>query len=239
MNSSNSKNQIARSANKAVIAACLLVQLSSPALAQQFNSGIEQDSLLPPEVLPLDPQVAQKLAASQAAAREASGLSEMQTPGQNSGQSSGMNVSGTPDGSMGQQAMTSQQTRQNVMDSMMNQGSFQPIVTGGNQNQAANAQTNSGSSDWIMPGQGQSQQSTQYGNVEQSQLLSAPPKNNPVVRNNTNHMGFSNAVGALTGLGATALIGTMLLSRRPASMAGLGMAGLMMTGLGTRNAFRF
>jgi hypothetical protein len=226
MISSNSKNQIAKSASKAVIAACLLVQLSTPAFAQQYSSSVEQDSLLPPEVLPLDPQVAQKLAASQAAA-QTSGLSEMQTPG--------LTVSGTPNGSMGQ-AMTSQQTRQNVMDSMMNQGSFQPNIAGSNQ--GTTAQNNTGSSDWIMPGQGQSQQSTQYGNVEQSQIMSAPPKN-PVVRYNTSRMGFSNALGAVTGLGATALIGTMMLSRRPANLAGLGMAGLMMTGFGTRNAFRF
>jgi hypothetical protein len=125
MKSQVSQNQIAKLAMSFVLTACVLTQVSLPAFAQNYSLSAEQDSFLPPEVVPLDPQVAQKLAQSQAAARDMGGMNA-------GGMATNMNVSGDPmqNGNAGN--TTSQQTRQNIMDSMMNQGSFQ--------NEAANQQ---------------------------------------------------------------------------------------------------
>ncbi len=92
-----------------VLVSCVFAQVSTPAYAQ-YAMTAESDSFLPPEVVPLDPQVAQKLAQSQAQARDM-----------------GMNVNGDPNQMNANQdnLSTAKQTRQNVMDSMMNQGSFQ------------------------------------------------------------------------------------------------------------------
>jgi len=231
MKSEVSQNQIAKLAMSFVLTACVLTQVSLPAFAQNYSLSAEQDSFLPPEVVPLDPQVAQKLAQSQAAARDMGGMNA-------GGMAANMNVSGDPmqNGNAGN--ATSQQTRQNIMDSMMNQGSFQ--------NEAANQQvpgmvapggaTNSGTSDWIMPGQDGNSASMAYGGVQQTQTLSAPPPV-PTVRRDIRRAGMSNAVSAIAGFGAGAVLGSVL--RRPSNMMGLGVTGLMLTGFGSRNAFRF
>jgi len=225
------QNQIAKLAMSVVLVSCVFAQVSTPAYAQ-YAMTAESDSFLPPEVVPLDPQVAQKLAQSQAQARDM-----------------GMNVNGDPNQMNANQdnLSTAKQTRQNVMDSMMNQGSFQNEYANQNQVQAQGdapgmvsqgAGGNAGgTSDWIMPGQSDSSAPmTAFGNVQQTQYLSAPSPH-PVQRRDIRKSGMSHAVSALAGFGAGAVLGSVL--RRPNTMMGLGMTSLMMTGLGTRNAFRF
>ena len=197
-----------------VLVSCVFASVSAPAFAQ-YSLTAEQDSLLPPEVVPLDPQVAQKLAQSQAQARD-------------------LNVAADP-ADAGSAMNTSKQTRQNMMDSMMNQGNFQNEYA--NNMQSANqGGGETGTSDWIMPGQDGSSSMTAFGNVQQTQYLSAPTPH-PTVRRDVRRTGLSHAVSALAGFGAGAVLGSTL--RRPNTMMGLGMTGLMMTGFGTRNAFRF
>ena len=108
----------------------------------------------------------------------------------------------------------------------------------GNQmaNQAAPATT--GTSDWIMPEQkgGQAGVATNFGNVDQTQTLTGQAQQQQV-RHSTMRGGGSNAVSAMAGLGAGAILGSVL--RRPNSLMGLGMTGLMLNGFGNRNAFRF
>jgi hypothetical protein len=205
----------------------------------QYSLQAETDSFLPPEVVPLDPAVAQKMSQAQAQARQENANSN--SYGQNSAMSG--NPAGSNDPGMNNSGMNnfnnqnnSQQARQDMMNQMsqggMNQG--QP-----NFNSSMGGQEvpgNTGTSDWIMPGQDQNSQTTAYGNVSQTQTLTAPPSN-PIVRRTTRRAGMGTAVSALAGFGAGALVGTMI--RRPNSLYGLGATGLMMTGFGTRNAFRF
>jgi len=224
-----SNNRIAKLALNVALISCLFGQ-TLPAMAQQYSLQAEQDSLLPPEVVPLDPAVAQKMSQAQAQNR------------QNYGQNSAM--AGSPvgaDGSMnnGNNGFpSSQQTRQDMMNSLSQgqpMGQMQPNMNDSSMGGQA-VPGNTGTSDWIMPGQDQNSPMTAYGNVSQTQTLSAPPSN-PIVRRTTRRGGMGTAVSALAGFGAGALVGTMI--RRPNSLYGLGTTGLMMTGFGTRNAFRF
>lgn len=237
--SNASNNRIAKMALNVALVSCLFGQsVTLPAMAQ-YSLQAETDSFLPPEVVPLDPAVAQKMSQAQAQARQENANSS--SYGQNSAMSG--NPAGSNDPGMNNSGMSnfnnqnnSQQARQDMMNQMsqggMNQG--QP-----NFNSSMGGQEvpgNTGTSDWIMPGQDQNSQTTAYGNVSQTQTLTAPPSN-PIVRRTTRRAGMGTAVSALAGFGAGALVGTMI--RRPNSLYGLGAAGLMMTGFGTRNAFRF
>ncbi len=232
-------NRIAKMALNVALVSCLFGQsVTLPAMAQ-YSLQAETDSFLPPEVVPLDPAVAQKMSQAQAQARQENANSN--SYGQNSAMSG--NPAGSNDPGMNNSGMNnfnnqnnSQQARQDMMNQMsqggMNQG--QP-----NFNSSMGGQEvpgNTGTSDWIMPGQDQNSQTTAYGNVSQTQTLTAPPSN-PIVRRTTRRAGMGTAVSALAGFGAGALVGTMI--RRPNSLYGLGATGLMMTGFGTRNAFRF
>lgn len=216
---SNDKSQSnkAKLAMSFVIASLLTAQVS-PVFAQYAMSAAD-DSMLPPEVVPLDPNVAQKLAQTQAQARDMADL----------------NVAGTPQNN--QSISSASQTRQNMMDSLMNQGNFQNDFGAPSQNDAPGmvSQGNAGTSDWIMPGQqGGASSMTAYGNVQQTQTLSAPSPN-PPVRRDIGRAGLSTAISALAGFGAGAVLGSTL--RRPNTMMGVGMTSLMMTGI-SRGLFR-
>ena len=243
-------NRIAKMALNVALVSCLFGQtVSLPAMAQ-YSLQAETDSFLPPEVVPLDPAVAQKMSQAQAQARQES-ANNANSYGQNSamsgnpagGNDAGMNNSGMNNSGMNNfnNQNNSQQARQDMMNNMMSQNGMNQ----GNMGAQPNFQSsmggqevpgNTGTSDWIMPGQNQNAPMTAYGNVSQTQTLSAPPSN-PIVRRTTRRAGMGTAVSALAGFGAGAMVGTMI--RRPNSLYGLGAAGLMMTGFGTRNAFRF
>lgn len=220
----------------------VVMQSALPAMAQ-YQLEAEQDSLLPPEIVPLDPQMAKKMADSQAQARQQNGnFSNMTANDPVLNQA--MNNNG---GNMGNNNFqNSQQMRNDMMNGLMGQPNAMPnmgnnsMVPGLNNNNAqppafANNGTTT-SSDWITPGQDPNSNMTAYGNVTQTQQLSAPSPH-PTVRRDIRRSGISHAVSGLAGFGAGALVGTMI--RRPNNLWGLGMTGAMMTGFGTRNAFRF
>ena len=238
-------NRIAKMALSMALLSCLFGQsVSLPAMAQ-YSLQAQTDSFLPPEVVPLDPAVAQKLSQAQAQARQES-ANNANSYGQNSAMSgsptgyndAGMNNFNNQNSMMNQNGMNQNGMNQGNMNTgnmntgNMNQGqpNFQSSMGG------QEVPGNTGTSDWIMPGQDQNSPMTAYGNVSQTQTLSAPPAN-PPVRRSTRYPGMGSAVGALATFGAGAMVGSMI--RRPSSLYGLGAAGLMMTGFGTRNAFRF
>ncbi len=235
-------NRIAKMALNVALVSCLFGQtVSLPAMAQ-YSLQAETDSFLPPEVVPLDPAVAQKMSQAQAQARQDS-ANNANSYGQNSAMSG--NPAGGNDAGMNNAGMNnfnnqnnSQQARQDMMNNMMSQGGMNQGQPNFSQSSMGGQEVpgNTGTSDWIMPGQDQNAPMTAYGNVSQTQTLSAPPSN-PIVRRTTRRAGMGTAMSALAGFGAGAMVGTMI--RRPNSLYGLGAAGLMMTGFGTRNAFRF
>ncbi|CAN5254745.1 hypothetical protein BH11CYA1_BH11CYA1_45230 [soil metagenome] len=228
-------NRIAKMALNVALISCLFGQsVTLPAMAQ-YSLQAETDSFLPPEVVPLDPAVAKKMSQAQAQARQEN-ANNSNSYGQNSA------MSGYPSGSndAGMNNFNNQNSQQ-AQSGMMSQGNMNQGMNGGqpNFNSSMGGQEvpgNTGTSDWIMPGQDQNSPMTAYGNVSQTQTLNAPPPN-PMVRRSTRRGGMGTAVSALAGFGAGAMVGTMI--RRPNSLFGLGTTGLMMTGFGTRNAFRF
>jgi len=228
-------NRIAKMALRMALLSCLFGQsVSLPAMAQ-YSLQAETDSFLPPEVVPLDPAVAQKMSQAQAQARQES-ANNSNSYGQNSAMSgsptgsndAGMNNFNNQNSMMNQNGMN--QNGMNLGNMSQGQPNFQSNMGG------QEVPGNTGTSDWIMPGQDQNSPMTAYGNVSQTQTLTAPPAN-PPARRSTRYPGMGTAVGALATFGAGAMVGSMI--RRPSSLYGLGAAGLMMTGFGARNAFRF
>lgn len=224
------------------------MQSALPAMAQ-YQLEAEQDTLLPPEIVPLDPQMAKKMADSQAQSRQQNGnFSNMTANDPVLNQAMNNNGGNMGNNNMGNNNFqNSQQMRNDMMNGLMGQPNAMPnmgnnsMVPGLNNNSNAQppAFANNGtttSSDWITPGQDPNSNMTAYGNVTQTQQLSAPSPH-PTVRRDIRRSGISHAVSGLAGFGAGALVGTMI--RRPNNLWGLGMTGAMMTGFGTRNAFRF
>lgn len=191
--------------------------------------GPDQDSLLPPEVVPLDPATASSLSAAQADKRNASlGMSSVATEG-SIGSVPGLVPSGVPNG-----MQTAKDARNAAFGALYGQGQLpqQPMLqsAGVSQNQMFGQPMN---------GSG----SAPYGTVAQqpmptqSQTLSGASKNPPKVRD-IKRAGISNTISALAGFTGGAVAAASLM--RPYNpYMGLGMFGLTMTGFGVRNAFRF
>jgi hypothetical protein len=226
----------ATKANAAGIAAmAMTLLLSSTAFAQDFSGnsiGADQDSLLPPEVVPLDPATANSMSAQQAAQRQSNvgSASSVATEGN---AVPGLVGNGIPNG-----MQTSKDARNAAFQSLYGQGQLQPLQP----LQAAGgvSQSQMLGQNPMMNGSG----SGPYGTPSevppipvQSQRLSGAPKN-PSKIHDIKRSGFSNTLSAVAGFGAGALTAGALM--RPASpMMGMGMFGLTMTGFGVRNAFRF
>ncbi len=230
-------NRIAKLALAVALVSCLFGQ-TLPAMAQ-YSLQAEQDAMLPPDVVPLDPAVGQRMSQAQAAARQNNANNSYNNgqqsamagdPSMANGMSNGMS-NGMPNN------MSNDQGMQNNFNNQ-SQGQFNNMQQANNMGQPnGNAPGSTGTSDWIMPnGQDQNAPMTAYGNVSQTQTLTAPPSN-PIVRRSTRRGGMGTAVSALAGFGAGAMVGTMI--RRPNTLFGLGATGLFMTGFGTRNGFRF
>jgi hypothetical protein len=237
-NQSKSGHQVMTRLAVAVVATlALTVQVIAPAFAQAA------DSYLPPEVVPLDPQVASQLAQAQAKARELNPVNR------------GLNVSadgiGDPtNAGISAGAMNSRTMKQDMMQSLTssnNGAQFgnmnnNPMPQGnmGNMGNAAAqaAPATTGTSDWIMPEKqsGQAGIATNYGNVEQTQTLSGQTQQQ-AVRHNTSRGGSSNAISGMAGFLGGAILGSAL--RRPGSMMGMGMYPFMMGGFGPTSAFRY
>ncbi len=94
----------------------LLVSLCAPAFAQ---NTMDQDSLLPPEVVPLDPNAASRMTQSQAQYRAAN-----MTP---SAPSSSQSIPGLGSQSLSQEPVQSaQEFRNQAFNSLYNQGTLAP-----------------------------------------------------------------------------------------------------------------
>ncbi len=199
-----------------------------------------EDTLLPPEVVPLEPLAASRMSAAQAQSR-ASGYGEAVAPG---------NLASRDPLSALQSA---QDFRKAALNSLMGQGQLSAPMLGpmaaSSQGQAtvpygssplitstANPGVQLGQSAWIQPGQDSSMLQGSQASHGQMQTLSGGVKQKQVHRD-IRRTGLSNALSALGGFGSGVMVGSMV--RNPNTAFGLGMFGLGLTGFGVRNAFRF
>ena len=196
--------------------------------------GPEQDSLLPPEVVPLDPTTANTLSASQAQSRQASmtggnvpGLSSDPSPKdlrqQAYGQLYGNQTTLHPN-AMNQIWRAGQQPMQQPMQ---NAGMMPP----GMNNQPMPANSQPGGPNFQMADNQQMQQ----GYIAQSQTLTGSSQNQPQ-QVNTRRGGLSNVLNYASAFGAGALTSGFW-SGNP--WLGAGIFGMTMTGMGVRNNSRF
>ncbi len=223
---------------------------SAGSLSQTSSLGPEQESLLPPEVVPLDPAVAQKMMQAQAQSRAASMDAMPQTQGFAPGMTGGNQMG---------QMQTAQDFRKAAFNSLMGQSNAQhpqPFAQGmqgqngfmtnqpldGSQLGQSPLVSNNGAdpqlsqSGWSQPGQSAGMVNNGISTNPQSQTLAGGVKHKQY-RRSIKRAGFSNAVSALAGFGSGMMVGGMVTN--PNTAFGLGMMGLGMTGFGTRNAFRF
>lgn len=192
------------------------------------QSGLpDQDSLLPPEVVPLDPNAASNLSAAETAKRQA------QAMGTTPGAGSVPGLVNTP--SYPTAPMTAQQMRSAAYGSMYNQGQmpmqsqWQSGSVNYNNNPAMNYPALNAPYDAAMAN----------NQPAQSQTLTGGSPNHYPTQNITRG-GATNTVSGLAALGTAGLLSNFLI--RPSSagsaLMGVGMFGLMMTGFGARNGFR-
>ncbi|PZM77636.1 MAG: hypothetical protein DKT66_25485 [Candidatus Melainabacteria bacterium] len=207
-------------------------------LSQMSGLGADQESLLPPEVVPMDSQAAQQLSQSQAQARQMGGYDAVQ-------------AGATP-------AMNARNNRQDAFNALMgredlsqqmNPAQFQPMngaqmdqyapgqLLPQAQNQAgqqfnqqlAQQQQQMGVTAWQQPGQN--------GNSfpAQNQTLAGKVKKAPV--KGLARTGLAHTLTGLAAFGAGAY--TMSLMRSPAMLYSGGMMGFGLGNYALRNGFRF
>ena len=198
-------------------------------LSQMTGLGADQESLLPPEVVPLDPQAASKLSQTQAANRQMGGYDAMTQPAVDAR-------------SNRQDAFNALMGRED-MNQQMNQAQFQPM-NGAQMDQYApgqllpQAQGQSGQqfnqqpmgvSAWQNPNQNAqsfpAQQQTLAGKVKR-----APMKG-------IGRTGLSHTLTGLAAFGAGAY--TMSMMRSPAMLHSAGIMGLGLGNYALRSGFRF
>lgn len=226
-----------------ILIAMSLTALPAATQAQELEAGMfaqvsggsvigpEMDSLLPPEVVPLDPAAAGQLSAGQAANRQAT-----------------THYSGTdvPAPGMVSAPGYHQDMRRQAFEQLYAQGAAMPqqgMINGGAQwRQGAPAEPAMMQQPALMYPMAQMHQGAPYqpalqGGPAQTQTLSGGVKNTPVAQD-TRRRGFSNVLSAATTFGAGALTSAVLM--RPSNpWLGAGFFGMTMTGLGNRNSFRF
>lgn len=211
----------------------------TPLLDQAASMSPGQDSLMPPEVVPMQVD---------------------STPAANNSSISGMSMGATQGsltdpmanvGGMNTGMQNARQFRQQMFQSLFQPGqtalppqgqSFDPNLSGdpngsftnpGDPNFAPTplAQQGNGQPSWLSSNTNQ-MASTAPG---QSQTLTGGSKQ-PIVRRDIRRGGAANNISGAMGLGG-GLLFTQL--RRPNSLFGLGFSALTLSGLGLRNGFRF
>jgi hypothetical protein len=242
-----------------LLALSLALTSGSVALAQGLEAGPmgtlspstiignDADTLLPPEVVPLDPTVAQRMQQTQAAARAAGSVSQIPA-----GSVPGI-VNPMEDKMAGMHS--AKDARKAVLDSLMGNGQVAPQhaalmnqaigaapmngpTAGGALIGTMQAPMNApgvqqvGQSAWMQPGQ----TNGAIPSHTQSQTLTGGVKQQPV-RHDTKRGGFSHAVSGIAAMGSGVFLGGA--AGYPSSPLGLGIFGLGATGFGTRNGFRF
>lgn len=211
-------------------------------VASAQGMGPDQESLLPPEVVPLDPQVASKMTQSQAASRAVgSNIDTQSAPGLVASGGSNNVPAGLPL-STGQSA---QDFRQAAFNSLMGQ-QVTPAAPPVNPNlqmmqgqmgqapgmtQPLSGQT--GQSAWVTPGLTSTGMSGNSSGGMQSQTLSGGVKN-PEIGRPSKLSKLSHGVGLATMLGSGIFVGAAM-SRNPASMYSTGLFGLGMANYAFRN----
>jgi len=204
-----------------------------------------QDSMLPPEVIPVD----------------SGNTPSFQAPG--NAVNSGANVPGLVNGQSSANPMmggTAQQMRQQMMNSLMGQGAypqFQGQTSGSPLNNAASQSFSGGApglqapgatpglngnnqglgqSGWITP----SQQNNGQAVPAQSQMLSGGVQNQTPQAANRQGAGYSHNFGMLSGFGLSALGMGMALRGNPSALYGsTGLMNASMLNYGFRNGFQF
>jgi hypothetical protein len=246
MNSNDTtKNNQRALANVAMSLTLVLGMLVSnmPAAGAQ-GMGPDQESLLPPEVVPLDPQVANKMTQSQAATRAIGNNFDTQSaPGLVQG---GGNNTSVPAGLPLSTGQTPQEFRQAAFNSLMGQPVAQaaPQVNPNLQsmqgqmgqapgmNSSMNGQV--GQSAWVTPGTTPGLSNQASGGM-QSQTLSGGVRN-PEIGRPSKLSKLSHGVGLATMLGSGVMMGAVM-SRNPASLYSTGLFGLGVASYGLRNGF--
>lgn len=199
-------------------------------LSQMSGLGADQESLLPPEVVPMDSQAAQQLSQSQAQARQMGGYD---INARNNRQDAFNALMGRED--LSQQVNPAQ--FQPMNGAQMDQyapGQLLPQA----QNQAgqqfsqqlAQQQQQMGVSAWQQPGQ-----NGQNSFPAQNQTLAGKVKKAPV--KGIARTGLSHTLTGLAAFGAGAY--TMSLMRSPAMLYSGGMMGFGLGNYALRNGFRF
>ncbi|MBX9690330.1 MAG: hypothetical protein K2X27_26690 [Candidatus Obscuribacterales bacterium] len=225
-------------------AACLL-SIPTAAMAQGMEAGSwqtmspssaigpEQDSLLPPEVVPFDPATAANYSASQAQSREAAmnvpGLAPQSNPKDMRQQALGQlygNQNSLPPAAMNQIWRAGQQAQQAQFPQFPPQGNAQGAVPG-----MVPPQAQAGAPNYQMA----NNQEMQQGYIAQSQTLTGGSQNQPQ-QVNTKRGGISNMLNYASAFGAGALTSGFW-SNNP--WMGAGIFGMTMTGMGVRNNSRF
>lgn len=234
-------SKIASSHRKMAAAIAMLTAMTAGApcvvaqgLANSPNSALpDQDSLLPPEVVPLDPAAASNLSAVEAAKRQAQTSNGATT-------STGASVPGLVNapGAGGGPMMTAQQMRNAAFNSLYNQGQLQPQQMQPQfQSGFVNYNNNPMANNPALYAPYQSAMANTQ--PPQSQTLTGASPNNYPTQNITRG-GFTNTASGIAALGTAGLLSSFLI--RPSSVGsaamGIGMFGLMMTGFGARNGFR-
>jgi len=216
MTSLNNKKQ-----TMTVLVLAMALWNGSSCLAQTGMMG--DDSMLPPEVVPIDPNVVmqQPQAASNAA-----------------GMAAGQMVPGMTGGINGMQ--TAQQASRSMYDSLMGSNGQLPPQFANNAPQGFSPAGNGlgpapnqlGQSGMMQPGQNAGGPLVHA----QTQTLTGSVKYKPT-RHDTRRGGFSNAFSSIAGFGSGIAMGGLV--RRPSTLLGLGMFGGGLTGFGSRNGFRY
>ena len=238
----------------------LLLTASQPSMAQGLEAGSmqsinpqggilgpDQDSLLPPEVVPLDPSTASALSNNQTQARQ---QNMQQMDMQNMDTAPGLMA---PQPVQNASAPNPQDLRQQAFGQLyggqtsLPPDAMQQIWRAGQQAPQQNAGTQNGNPNNFpgmpdaMPGgpnyQMANNQPNQQGYVAQSQTLTAQSKNQPS-QQNTRRGGISNVLNYASAFGAGAMTSSFFMNPGNAWL-GAGMFGMTMTGLGVRNNSRF
>lgn len=247
-----------------LIAISLLLTATQPSLAQGMEAGVmqsinptgallgpEQDSLLPPEVVPLDPNSASTLSNNQAQARQFDMQGSMDTaPGLLASPQPMPVAPAANTGNMRQQAFNQLYGGQSSLPPDANQqiwrsGQATPEMTNGMPGMQGGPGSMAGAmppgmAPSPMPGGPNYQMANnpqQQGYVAQSQTLTAQSKNQPS-QTNTRRGGISNMINYASAFGAGALTSSFFTNPGNAWL-GAGMFGMTMTGLGVRNNSRF
>lgn len=209
-----------------------LSQCMLPAFSQDAGLGLDQESLLPPEVIPLDPAAANKMVQSQAQARAAQMAAQPQSI-------PGIEPLTPPAGG----TQSAQDFRKAAFDSLQGQGQFAPSA-----NQHPNMQSMQGQMGQMpnqMANQPNSFANAPTGQISQSQWIS-PPSSQTMAGAGAQKMGrgsklkgVGHAVGLASSFGTGVFTGAMMMRSNPMTGLGLGMFGMGLANYGMRNAFRF